>query len=489
MRATNVLFFTLSLIFAFFDPLDQEAYRVYMLCGFFWLYNIGQFYYLPDKRFFFIKPIFCFFVATFLSSLGMATNFFVVKNQQEIFAPEFNSGQFMIKDYGIYLKTLLAINIASIAAWMGYQSYWGISLYKKYAYNSIYARVFNSEIDNNKLLIFGLLAYLIKAYLFSIGLFGRMVDERFFEAGVGYKDGSQLRIFANASLLFLFLFGVHTFRNFKQKNILILGVCLAIELVYGFAYAARSAIVYPFVLVFVAHYFVRRKLNVGMIAGLAAVVLFAFSVGLDFKNYALSTGYQKASNPLEAIQEFGAYKEVYTDYSATSAEEGYQTLMGNSNHSRIAAIAIKYEDDGRNNMYKEKAHPGFFLSFLRVPLDAVVPKFLQGTTEFPWGLWFKDEVLQHNTHIIYSIGMTSIGFLYFTGGFIAIFLGFYFQGILLRFNEQFLFEKKILYILQFLILFSFLVEFDSVVYAIYTNLIRVLFLYPAAYWLLAKKNN
>lgn len=444
---------------------------------------------MPDKRFFFIKPIFGFFVAAFLLSFGMATNFLVVKNHSEIFPPEYNSGRFMSQDYGIYLKMLFAVNIASIATWMGYERYWGISLYKKYAYNSVYSRVFNSEIDYNKLIIFGILAYLIKAYLFSIGLFGRTIDERFFEAGVGFKEGSQLRVFANASLLFLFLFGVHTFRNLKQKNILILCVCLAIELVYGFTYAARSAIIYPFILIFLAHYFVKRKLNVGIIAGLAAIVLFAFSVGLDFKNYALSTGYQKISNPLEAIQKFNAYQDVAAGYTATSTAKGYETFVGNSNLSREAALAINYEDGAKYRLQNAGEHPDFLMSFVRVPFDAFVPKFLQGTTEFPWGFWFKNKVLQHNTKVTYSIGMTPIGFLYFTGGFIAIFLGFYFHGVLLRFNEQFLYEKNVLCALQFLVLFSELVQFDSIVYSGYVYVIRILFLYPAAYWLLVKRNN
>ncbi len=488
MKITTLLFFILSFVFTFFDPLNQEAYRVYSLCGFFWLYNIAQFYYLPDKRFLYIKPITVFFIVTFLSSLGMATNFLIVKDQNELFAPEFNSGQFMIKDYEVYLKTLFAINIASIAVWLGYETAVGIKLYDKYTKNSIYSGVLNSDINIDKLMIFGLFAYVMKAYLFSIGLFGRIVDERFFEEGVGYKDGSQLRIFANASFLFLFLFGVYTFKNFKQKNIIILVVCLGIEMVYGFAYAARSAIIYPIVLVFVAHYYVNRKLNVGMIVGLVVVVLFAFSAGLDFKNYSLSSSYQKATNPLEAIREFSEYSEVYTDNTATTTSQGYEALVGNSNHSRVVAIAMKYKDNGRDDLFGKSDHPDFLFSFFTVPFDAFVPKFVQGSTEFPWGLWFKNEVLQHNTHLKYSIGMTPVSYLYFTGGFIAIFLGFFLQGILLRFNEQFLFEKKIFFILHFLVIFAVLVEFDSVVYATYINLLRILFLYPVAYWLLAKKS-
>jgi hypothetical protein len=486
MKIIRYIFSFTTCIFGFYDFLDLQFERVYILNFSLLLYTIIEFYnYKKTQKEIniFLSPIFAYTILVFFTNLGAYTSFLYVQNKSEIIRSEIYSSQY-ISDT-VYLKTLAIINFAYLFSWLGFENNYGSYLFKKYCSIRLYNKIINSKINYNSLFLFFLFAYLIKFYLFSIGLFGRSLDDKYFEAGVGYKIGSELRIFSDLSFLVLFLYGYQYYKYQKFSHLIILIISFTIELIFGFISGARSPFIYPFLIIFFSEVAAKNTIPKKWLLFFPLITIFTFTIVLNYKNYSLGDYFLKSDNPFEQISDF-IFKKDYLSNSNISINGGIDNFLNSSNHSQILATAINYID----NNFLNHNDPDFLESFIRVPYDAFVPKFIQGKQEFTWGLWFKNNILNHTTDLKYSIAMTSVGFSYFTGGFIFVLFIFFIQGIILNFVKNMLFLKSDFSIIYFILFFSLVIFFDSIISNYFTNFIRYLFIFPIVFYvLLAKKDN
>ena len=476
-------FLLLTFLFGFYDFFHLYFNRIYVLNISLLFYTILEFISLYKKKSgfnIFLTPIFPFTILVFFTNLGAYSSFLFCISDNEIVRSEFYSAQY-ISDI-IYVKTFAIINFAYLFSWLGFNSRFGNILFSKYYNLNFYKRIINSEIDFNKLFIILLFAYAIKFYLFSIGLYGRSINEKYFEAGVGYKVGSEIRIFSDLSYLVFFLIAFHYFKYKKISYLYILIVTLSIELLFGFISGARTTFIYPFLILLLAELISKNKLTLKWLYIFPFLIIFTFTVVLNYKNYSLSDVYSKSENPLDQISDF-IFKKNYLNNVNLNLITGVDNFFNHSNHSQVLATAINYNDNTKLN----HNDPDFITSFVRVPYDAFVPKFIQGETEFAWGLWFKNNILNHATDLKYSISMTSVGFCYFTGGILFVLFIFFMQGVILNFVLNFLSINSDFSIIFFILLFSHVIFFDSVVSNYLTLLIRYLFIFPVILYFLFSK--
>jgi hypothetical protein len=483
----RVFFILISAIASFFlvDSMGYEA--VYILNISFIINLIIEVYILSknSKGLIFLKTPLLFNYFVFFSHLGAYYTMFLVVDKETILAGEFDILSEMTPK--MYLKGLFLINLACTFSWQGYYSSIGKHLYLRYTKLPFYERLFSSEYSWSKLMILNFSAYAIKFYLFSIGLYGRLVNEQYFEVGKGYKAGSELRIFGNLSYITLFLIAYLFLSKIKTGPVIriVLIVSFVLEVFFGSVYGARSTFIYPFLIMFIAHSLSTNKLQKVYLVILPLVLSIAFTFILDFKNYSLSDDFGKKSNPIEQFKSFLSSGYSSSDVSNETAIAGFQEYFASSGHSSTVAIAVDYAD---HDFYQQKDVPNFKLSFLRIPFDALIPKFIQGKQEFTWGLWFKDNVVKHATDLVYSLAITPVGFLYLTGGMMMVIIGFYFQGIILNFTECFLTNRQSIFsLISFMLLTAEATGFDSITSNYLTNIIRMVFIFPVFYWLMLSK--
>ncbi|MGB4775342.1 MAG: hypothetical protein WBP45_09235 [Daejeonella sp.] len=434
--------------------------------------------YKKKLPYFFISPIFLGTVITFGLVLGGFTNFLLRVD-----------GRYDIKDLAVPLmnesiwltKTMVLVCIASSATWLGYNMNLGNKIYGRLLNLSLYRKIYCSEISENRLFLIALIAYIIKFYLYSIGLWGRILDDKYFEAGVGFKAGSQIRVLGDLSYLSFFLISIFKFRYNNAKYNSLFFISLAFELFFGFIYGARSTFIFPFLIAFVAYYYVSRKVNLSYLLIIGVAVLIAFTVVLDYKNYTLEKSFTKSTSAFDAINNFRNYNNRYsTSKKNFHLSQTLNQTFGSMTFVQETAMAIRRVDNSQDQgQFKD---PGIVKAILRVPIDAFVPKFIQGENEFAWGLWFKDEVLNYQVGLKYSIAFSPIGFLYMGGGVFLVIIGFMFYGVALKMTYNFLVNHNIFSLLTYMVLLSIVYNFDSVVSGFLVMFIRYIIIFPVIFW-------
>lgn len=430
--------------------------------------------YLSKMPYYFISPIFLGGVVTFGLSLGGLSNLLFPIEAKEYVDPI------------LYEPRWQSIGMANVCfaamfTFIGYRSKIGPKIFNFIMYNMSYWKLYSGRVIVSRLIIVAILAYLIKLYLFSIGLYGRSVDSRFFEAVSGYKLGSQIRVLAPLSLL---TFTIITYLYIKHKNQLyawLFYVSLALEIFFAFLYGARGPFLIPFLIIFVVDYYIKQKFKLGYLALGMLPLYLAFTFVYEYKNFSLSPQFVKKSNPIEMFNDF-------LDFRKNLTEVNLKGLRGESVTGSILASTSMAPEGCMAVWYKEvhgldSEDPNFIKHILTVPFDTFFPKFLQKRNEPAWGYWFKNKVLGHTIELKYSIAMNPMGFLYLAGGSFMVCFGFFIYGILLNLNYQYL-SWGIIGFISFSATLSVLYNFDSVFSGTLVTVLRELIIFPVFYFLL-----
>ncbi len=476
------IIYLLLVIVAYAMPIEHLDFKLYALTVLLIFFNFIELriVYKTEASYFLISPVFLSCVVTFGLVFGGIANFLLLSKDG-----------YFIKAMVTYIpnerewlvKAMFIACIASLCTWLGYYSRIGTSWYEKITSIPIYRKLYQSPVSENRLIFLAVLAYLIKVYLFTIGLYGRILDERFYEAGLGFKAGSQIRILNYLSYVTFFIISIYKFRhNNARFNFMFFG-SLALELFFGFLFGARSAFIFPLLIVFIAYYYVKQKFRIRYLVLILLSTYFAFTIVLEYKNYSLSRQFTRSGSAIEVMQSFINQRErvVQSDNSTYDFGQALDRTIASTTFLPETALAIRQRDKiGMSGL----GNPNILLTILSFPIDAFVPRFIQGENEFQWGLWFKDEVMHLHRGLKYSIAMSPIGYLYMGGGLVLVILGFLLYGVLLRFAFFFLLNGNIYSMLVFLLLLDSLYNLDSIYSNSLVYMTRNIFIYPIIFWLL-----
>ncbi len=484
MRFLGTLIFVLCVVLVgYFDIADPFS-SVLIMSGSLVVYNIIQIYYLrlTGSRYLWINPIVIGSLLTFGIYCGGFTNFLLIKDSWFLLkepAKVLTSEPIWIKYF------MLLANLASVCMWQGYYSHGGDRIERFFSNNAVYpyAKFYNIEISYYKVFALVILSVFIKFYLFSIGLHGRIVSKEFFEAGIGYKLGSQIRVLGELSLLLVIVTGYQFVVKKENKYRILFFVSFIIELFFSFLFGARGPILMPFVVVGFLYILATNRLYFTQLLVFSIVLFISFTIVNDYKQYSGKKEIlaARATNPFDMLSKFSAFnaKAKKKESYAKIVEE---TILSSTNFMPEGSMAIRHKEIIG---LKEK-DIDFFAELINVPFNAFVPRFLQTEIHAPaWGLWFKNVVMKYQVKLKWSMAQTSIGNLYFTGGALLVLIGFFLNGMVLKFAYLSLFNGLFGLIFSVGLLYVFC--FEEIFASQYIAILRLIFIYPFIFMVIFKK--
>jgi hypothetical protein len=132
----------------------------------------------------------------------------------------------------------------------------------------------------------------------------------------------------------------------------------------------------------------------------------------------------------------------------------------------IASLGVEYQDTRQ----LPDDSPSFLKDIFISPLYAIVPRVLwSGKESARHGQWYLQEIMGYRDITTSSVGMGPITYLYFAGGWLAVGLGFFFVGIILRVFTLSMLERGGV---AYLMMLPNMISIDSVYYSFFIELLR-----------------
>jgi len=327
---------------AYTNVIPDNSVRFYSLTVLLLLYNAAELVWLKKTtpKHFFINPILLAVIANFLAYQGGASNFLLLQDGKYVV----DAQALVLYDEHVWLdKTMAYTCWAAMAMWIGYKFDFG----KKLANIPIQAfglkHFLGSELRFGFIIILAILGYGIKVYLMQLGLYGRLGDGSASTLSGSFVH-SQLRFLKAFSTIPFLLITLLYFKNGGSKMKVLFIVVFCLEFFFGFITGARGPIVILSIIVALAYYYNKQKLNSLIIVYGVLSFYLAFTVAFQFKHYAQErqvTGL----NPIELIKGFNEYRETISD----KRNARYKDLIMMSFATRVnftdeAAMAIRYKE-------------------------------------------------------------------------------------------------------------------------------------------------
>ncbi len=455
----------------------------------------GAAYFYFNREKLFINPLFTSLILVFGLNFGVVTNFVFLED-----------GKFIVADYFLGLDSdmywykigMFNIGVALVAMINGHRSIFGEWLHNRA--KKILRGLFAMMSRNNQQELafsFTKMGYiylgvsLFRFWLLANGLYGRLISEETINSDAFRAVGQYINLINGAGSFVLFAI---SYLYFEQKKVgRIFWSILGFELFWGFLAGARGTFLLPLAIAGIAAYLRTGRIHISQVAIFSLGLFIAMTVVVPFKNFYSKYGsdidltsvvvivgrfydyYLIEENLLgEALSSSDPQEKDKGRGSSNEQMSWYQALFHNTNYSTEIAASIRHKE-----IYgvPEDA-PNFLSNIIFSPLYAVVPRFLWPSKPLnSLGLWFKDSILNYQAgESRTAVGMTPIGYLYFTGGSIAVFIGFWLMGILQRSFFLFLRDKSLFGVIVFIIMMSSFYYVDSGIDSIPIVYIRNLFI-------------
>lgn len=456
----------------------------YIMSAILLVHTIAEITLLPNNNFLsrFINPLSLALTGNSLLVYGGITNFFIFYQDYGNFDFSYIAPSLTPDRWYAHFCIALATTCAVLAST---SYYWktGQSACDYYQDLLPTANLLRGPVNAKVLVFYVIAAIVFRMVLFRIGLHGRMVSPEFFDAQRGFLPGSEIRRFAPFCTLALVLsFIVHARQPSATTGLLRWTIFFS-EVLFGFLYGARSAIVMPIAVLVVTDFYTKRRFHFRfpLLSVLALVV--AMTIGNEFKHYAEVVGYRSGMGVIDVLLDFGRRRSQFTKtHGSKSFGSSLEYSARNFNKVPETSAAIQYANESSDNYF----HSNGVKELLTAPVHSIMPRSISGISPTPWGLAFKNRVLRRNIEASYSIAFSPIGFLYFVGGSLMVLLGALTLGIMLRFAESILHMGDLGFLL-YLGLMSQLYIVNTVASETILNTSRYLIFMPPLFGLLFRK--
>jgi hypothetical protein len=460
------------------------------------LANAGSYFYF-DRKYLFINPLFTSLLLVFGLNFGIFTNFIFLTDNKYLIADYFLG---LDSDMYWYKIGMLQVGIGLVAFMMGHRSVFGSWLHNKAksfvkTLLSLFLRVGDQQLDfsTSKIWIVYWGASVFRLWLLANGLYGRLIDYATLTSSSFQVVGQYFNLINGAGTFALFAIAYLFFEKkaTRAKFLLI----LSLELFWGFLAGARGTFLLPLAVVGTAAYLIKGRLQLSQISLFSLGLFIAMTVVVPFKNFYSKYGADiDLTNIAVIFNRFYDYyiveenllsealasddtqsKETQSSSSDVSQMPWYQAIFHQTNYSTEVAASIRHKE---TYGVPENA-PDFLSNIVFSPVYAVVPRFLWPSKPTnSLGLWFRETILNYQlgNENTTAIAITPIGYLYFTGGSVAVFIGFWLMGILQRSFFLFLRDKSLFGVIVFVVMMSNFYQIDSGIDSIPVAYIRNLFI-------------
>ena len=457
---------------------DQQIFIVIsvMLVAYLWVQILQLKRYQPNR--WLLNPIVLCSIMTFVMGYGITNVLFFLPEdviQWVGLEPEITPAM---------VKLMWLVFVGAIAMWLGYWSPIAVNLTKPSLIKTIQTRFLPTTNSLQPLALPVLLAIAVGARLIQIklGIFGYSSSyDRLIEMG------AFTQYFALASGLGKLALVIVSFQYYapdmdgrSRKWLLIV---LVTEVLFGFLSGFKSAVAMPFVIVAICQYLRTGQFPVKW--GIFAIIgiMMAYAVIEPFRD-------AKRSNSdfiNTSIISIATTMTVEAGASNNNKSDDVPLILevaSRFNFSQIGSFGIEFADQ---NATLPTGSPQFLGDIFLAPLHALVPRLIwSGKPTGDLGLWYHEVVM--GMDYLSSTAMGPFSYLYLAGGFIAVFIGFFFIGIM---------QRVLFFLLQptislpggvvFLAMLTTIVTIDSSFNSIIITLFRELPLVMALQFLLFKR--
>ncbi|MGH8560326.1 MAG: hypothetical protein ACRESZ_23310 [Methylococcales bacterium] len=211
-------------------------------------------------------------------------------------------------------------------------------------------------------------------------------------------------------------------------------VILSYEVFFGFLSGMKSQVVMPFFIIGFCSYFQRSHFPKWLVPAIVASVFVAYLVIEPFRTARFTDESFQNQNFTYILD------TMFGDRSVASNKEGPAVgllFLNRLNLTYVASSGIEFAHAGP----LPPNSPDFLTDIMLEPLYAVIPRAIWKTKpEADIGRWYAQTVLGRDYNSLTSTAMSPFTYLYFAGGSIGVFLGFFIVGLIQRVCvERFLF--------------------------------------------------
>jgi hypothetical protein len=326
------------------------------------------------------------------------------------------------------VKLMFLVLLGVIAMWLGYWSTLAARLSRDSNVVAFNRRFLPSTDVLRPLTLPILLVISLGVRLFAIklGIFGYSSNyEQLIQAAQYTQYISMASGFGKLALVFVSLQYYRSGRQGRYKKWLY-GL-LVIEVAFGFLSGFKTAVVMPFAIVALCRYLRTGKLpRIWFVFVLLGLTL-AYQIVEPFRVLKNAQG-NKGDYSLVGLGTMVVEAGKSPSQTRSQSSPLLLRLAGRHNLTWVGSVGIEYAD---KHSVLPKSAPRFLENIILAPLHAWIPRFIwQSKPLANEGLWYTRTVMGQNYKS--STAMGPFTYLYFSGGALAVFLGFFLIGILQR---------------------------------------------------------
>ncbi len=215
-------------------------------------------------------------------------------------------------------------------------------------------------------------------------------------------------------------------REARKLPAVLLYALLAYEVLFGLLSGFKSQIGMPFIIVGLCKFYQERKFPVWVVGAICLSVIVGYTVIEPFRIVRYrDPGFE--GRTLSGIYRSMVDRDSFYEPTRDDSLSIIIKFVGRNNLTYIGSLGIEYADAGS----LPDASPDFLMNMFLAPAHAIVPRIIwEGKPYQDIGLWYTRVVLRQD--VLSSTGMSPFTYLYFAGGIISVFLGFFVVGIVQR---------------------------------------------------------
>jgi hypothetical protein len=370
-----------------------------------------------------LHPLVLCSLMTFVMGFGATNTLFFFSN--EVLAPLSLDGEIS----AAMVKHMELVLLGAIALVMGYNSSLAINMSRTSLAMRFQAKCLpGEEIRSMSLPVLTAISIMAGLVSIRLGVMGYNSDyEQQIEAA---SYTMYLGLLANLGELALVMVALSFYSPQSSRKIWFwLIAILLVQVLLGFISGMKSGVAMPFVILLLCQYIQTGKFSHKTLMLILASIIAAYSVIEPFR-IARNSDATFDNTSIESIINTLIAPDTSTQqYAYTEESPNFLlTVSSRYNLTQIGSYGLVYADE---NPDLPLGSPAFLENIFMAPLHALVPRFIWTSKPIAdLGLWY-NQVVIGNSHFS-STAMGPFTYLYFAGGSIAVFIGFYFIGIVQR---------------------------------------------------------
>lgn len=274
-------------------------------------------------------------------------------------------------------------------------------------------------------------SYVARLVAFSMGVYGYSGDLEKMLAIAAYRQ--YITYTGQLGMVALLAVAIHHFgsSNPSRRWKGLIWVILAGETIWGLLAGFKSMVIMPIVVVVLVATMMRGKVPRVLVVVAVGLLLIAYAVIEPYRHARFADTSIVTQDIGDVASSMYGVAQGGEEYARANDVGTFYKVMGRTVMTEMGARAVQYKDE----VGLKPEDPPFLQNLVLGTAYAFIPRPLwKGKPKANTGAWFTS-VLTGQEFVYSATDMTPIAYMYFGGGIVAIFLGFFVIGLVQRTYE------------------------------------------------------